>query len=182
MNNIITQATPASALAQSQDRIEERIEDRIGIAPEIDEAMTAAPFALVIDDQEAVCRTLAMLITGLGVESATYQSAKLAIASLDQRRPELIFLDIALEQGDAIDVLKALSEKRDAGVVQIMSGGRLALLEAVQRMGARYGLALRPPLQKPFRAAAIREVIVSLGLAPESAEIAVPAIDEGWLD
>jgi CheY-like chemotaxis protein len=125
----------------------------------------AVPFALVIDDQEDVCRVVAMVLSNLGVESTTYATAKPAIASLDQRRPDVIFLDVALEQSDAIDVIKGLSEKRYTGIVQLMSGGRLPLLEAMQRIGARYGLAVRPALQKPFRGEDLRRAIVDLGLA-----------------
>ena len=46
-----------------------------------------------------------------------------------------------------------------------MGGGRLPLLDAVQRIGTRNGLSL--PLQKPFRTEALREVIASVGLAPD---------------
>jgi DNA-binding NtrC family response regulator len=124
------------------------------------------PFALIIDDQEALCRTIAIVLATIGVESASYQTADSAIASLDQRRPDIIFLDMALEQSDAIDVMKALSAKQYAGIVQLMSGGKPLLLEAVRRIGTRAGLLVRPPLQKPFRAEAVREVIVSSGLSP----------------
>jgi DNA-binding NtrC family response regulator len=154
-------AIPLSPNAEVKDRIEAVTADG--------DVKTAAPFALVIDDEIAVCRLVAEVLAGLGVESSTYQSAKLAIASLDKRRSEIIFLDVALEQGDAIDVIKSLSEKHYRGVVQLMSGGRLPLLEAIQRIGARYGLLLSRPLQKPFQAEAIREVIVSLGLARDMA-------------
>jgi DNA-binding NtrC family response regulator len=134
-----------------------------------------APFAVVVDDEEAICRFVARALARLGVESSTYQTAEPAVASLDQRRPDIVFLDIALAQSDAIDVIKGLSEKHYTGPIQLMSGGRLPLLEAVQRIGARNGLSLRPPLQKPFRAEALREVIVSEGLAsgaPPSTELA----------
>jgi DNA-binding NtrC family response regulator len=124
-----------------------------------------APFALIIDDQEALCRTIEIVLAAIGVESASYQTADSAIASLDQRRPDIIFLDMALEQSDAIDVMKALSAKQYAGIVQLMSGGKPLLLEAVRLIGTRAGLTVRPPLQKPFRAAAVREAIVSSGLA-----------------
>ena len=143
---------------------------------------TAAPFALIVDDEEAVCRFLARALAKLGVESSNYQTAKPAIASLDQRRPEIIFLDIALAQSDAIDVIKGLGEKNYAGIIQLMSGGRPQLLEAVQRLGARYGLLLRPPLQKPFRAEAIRDVIDSVRLARKSAEFKAHEIKEGSPD
>jgi len=125
----------------------------------------AAPFALIIDDQQGVCRTIAVVLDALGVESASYQTASSAIDALDQRQPDIIFLDMSLEQSDAIDVMKGLSEKHYTGIVQLMSGGKLPLLDAVQRIGARNGLVLLPPLQKPFRGDAIRAVIASAGLA-----------------
>jgi two-component system nitrogen regulation response regulator NtrX len=125
----------------------------------------AAPFALIIDDEQGVCRTIAVVLDTLGVESASYQTASSAIEALDQRRPDIIFVDMSLEQSDALDVMKGLSEKRYTGIVQLMSGGRLPMLEAVQRIGAHNGLVLRPPLQKPFRADAIRAVIAGAGLA-----------------
>jgi CheY-like chemotaxis protein len=140
-------------------------ETRIGVATETGKMTAAVPFALIIDDQEAICQIVATALAGLGVEFATYLTAKPAIASLDERRPDVIFLDVALDQSDAIDVLKGLSERRYTGIVQLMSGGRPSLLEAIERIGTRHGLALHPPLRKPFRSADIREVIVGLGLA-----------------
>jgi DNA-binding NtrC family response regulator len=144
---------------------ENRDVDRLGITAEAGHAGPAAPFALIIDDQDCICRLVAAALTGLGVEFAVYATAKPAIASLDRRRPDAIFLDVALEQSDAIDVIKGLSEKRYTGIVQLMSGGRLQLLEAIQRIGTRYGLVLRPALQKPFRGDDLRQAIVKAGLA-----------------
>jgi DNA-binding response OmpR family regulator len=130
------------------------------------QAAKVAVFAVVIDDEEAICRFLVRALAHLGIESTTYLTAKPAIASLDQRRPDIIFLDIALAQSDAIDVIHGLSGKHYTGVLQLMSGGRLPLLEAVQRIGARSGLTLSPPLQKPFRMDAVRAAIVAAGLVP----------------
>jgi DNA-binding NtrC family response regulator len=146
----------------SQD---DRDQPRVAREADLGDVKAAAPFAFIIDDQQGICRTIAIVLGGLGVESASYQTADSAIDALDRRRPEIIFLDMSLEQSDAIDVIKGLSEKHYTGVVQLMSGGRLTLLEAVLRIGARSGLTLLPPLQKPFRADAIRQVIVSAGLA-----------------
>jgi DNA-binding NtrC family response regulator len=138
---------------------------RLDVAVGVIDVSKAAPFVLIIDDQESVCRLVATALADVDVECATYMTAKPAISSLDQRRPDVIFLDVALDQSDAIDVIKGLSEKRYTGIVQLMSGGRLALLEAMQRIGARYGLVLRPALQKPFRGDELQQAIVSLGLA-----------------
>jgi DNA-binding NtrC family response regulator len=135
-----------------------------GVAVGTASVKKAPPFALIIEDQEDISRVVATALTSLGVESATYTTAKPAISSLDQRRPGIIFLDVALEQSDAIDVVKGLSEKHYTGIVQLMSGGRLPLLEAIQRIGARYGLVVRPALQKPFRAEDLHQAIISAGL------------------
>src|SRR6266851_3819113 len=137
-------------------------EDHIRGAGSAGDVKIAAPFAGVVDDEEAICQLVARVLAGLGVESSTYQTAKPAIASFDQRRPDIIFLDIALEQSDAIEVIKGLSEKHYTGIVQLISGGRPWLIDVVQRTGKRYGLNLRPPLQKPIGVAALQESIVSV--------------------
>jgi DNA-binding NtrC family response regulator len=122
-------------------------------------------FALIVDDEKGVCATMAMVLQRLGVETEIFHTAKPAIASLDRRHPQLIFLDIALKDSDAIDVIKGLREKHYKGVVQLMSGGRPLLLEGVHRMGVRYGMTMREPLRKPFRGEAIRQVIAETGAA-----------------
>ena len=140
-------------------------EDRGGVAAIAATAQPAAPYALIIDDQEEISRVVAAALAKVGVESASYATAKPALSSLDQRRPDVIFLDVALEQSDAIDVIKGLSEKRYTGIVQLMSGGRLPLLQAVERIGVRHGLILRPALQKPFRGNELHQAIIGVGLA-----------------
>jgi DNA-binding NtrC family response regulator len=128
----------------------------------------AARFALVVDDDQIICRFLARALSSLGMESASRPSAQSAIAALRERRPDIIFLDLNLTQSDAIDVINGLSEERYTGIIQLMSGGRMALLEAVQRVGEHHGLVVWAPLQKPFRLEAIREVVAAANaqLAP----------------
>jgi DNA-binding NtrC family response regulator len=125
---------------------------------------TATPFAFIIDDEEGICRFIAIALAKLGVESATFHAAKPAISALDERQPAIIFLDVALANSDAVDVVKGLSGKRYAGAVQLMSGGNPLLIDTVQRIGARHGLILNAPLQKPFRIDEIREIVANLEL------------------
>jgi CheY-like chemotaxis protein len=160
MSNTVTEEGGTSLAPNSRDK------DRVGVA-DTGGVREAPPFALVIDDRDTFCKFVARTLARLGVESAAYATAKAAIAALDRRRPEIIFLDVALEQSDAIDVIKGLSEKHYTGIVQLMSGGRLPLIESIRCIGARRGLVLRPALQKPVRAQAIRDVIVGAGLAPD---------------
>jgi DNA-binding NtrC family response regulator len=127
-------------------------------------APAAPPLAFVIDDQEEICSLVVATLKNLGIECVAFPSAKPAIASLDRRRPAVIFLDVALDQSDAIDVIKGLSDKSFTGTVQLMSGSRPSLLEAIERIAKRHGLTLCAPLQKPVTAAAIGAVAQSLGL------------------
>ena len=105
--------------------------------------------AMVIDDDVRVGEFIESTLARSGMKVSVYQMAQHALASLDDGRPVIIFLDVALLRSDAIDVLRGLGERRYGGVVQLMSGGRQSLLEAVQRIGVRQGLTLSVPLNKP---------------------------------
>jgi len=115
--------------------------------------------AFVIDDEEGICRFVAIALGNLGLTSESYRTAPEAVAALERGHPDIVFLDIALEGSDAIEVLRVLGERRYAGVVQLMSGSNTDLLDDVRRVGARHGLIMRAPLQKPFRTEAIRQVV-----------------------
>jgi EAL domain-containing protein (putative c-di-GMP-specific phosphodiesterase class I) len=117
--------------------------------------------AFVIDDEEDICRFVAMALTNLGLVVESYHTAAQALSALERGHPEIVFLDIALKGSDAIDVLRILGQRRYSGVVQLMSGSNTDLLEDVRRVGARHGLVMRAPLQKPFRLEAVRKSITS---------------------
>src|SRR6478672_7457879 len=117
------------------------------------------PDAFVIDDEVGICKFVTFALGTLGLTAESYHTAPDAIAALERGHPEIVFLDIALEGSDAIDVLRALGERHYSGAVQVMSGSNPDLLDDVRRIGARHGLVMRPPLQKPFRVDAVRQAI-----------------------
>jgi EAL domain-containing protein (putative c-di-GMP-specific phosphodiesterase class I) len=145
---------------------------------------SASPHAFVVDDEEGVCTVITMTLAGMGVEAETFHAAPDAVAALDRRLPAIIFLDVALEKSDAIDVIRGLGERGYGGVVQLMSGSNIGLLEDVRRIGARHGLNMRPPLTKPFRADAIRHIVTSAHLAESVAPVVSldEALAERWLE
>jgi DNA-binding NtrC family response regulator len=118
--------------------------------------------AVVIDDDATIREFIGTTLTQLGMKVGIFQMAKEALASLDNGHPVIIFLDVALLRSDAIDVLRGLGERHYGGIVQLMSGGRPALLEAVQRLGVRHGIKLAVPLNKPFARETIVQVVASL--------------------
>lgn len=133
--------------------------------------------ALVIDDDAQIRQLIEATLAQLGMTVDTFQMAKEALASIDISHPAVIFLDVALLRSDAIDVLRGLGQRQYGGVVQLMSGGRPALLEAVARIGVRHGVTLAAPLSKPVTPSAVVRVIESLRSsgAPAPAASGAPA-------
>lgn len=142
------------------------------------------PHAFVVDDEDGICKLITMTLATMGVETEKFHTAREAVAALERRPPAIIFLDVALEGSDAVDVIRGLGENGYAGIVQLMSGSNVELLEDVRRIGARHGLTMRPPLSKPFRTDAIRQIITAAHL--NDATSATVDLDEalanGWLE
>ena len=120
--------------------------------------------ALVIDDDARVYEFVAATLAEHGMKVESFQTAKPALAAVDAAPPAVIFLDVALLNSDAIDVLNGLGKRNYRGTVHLMSGGRAALLEAVQRLGVRNGVTFGPALMKPVTRAAIVEAITRMNL------------------
>jgi EAL domain-containing protein (putative c-di-GMP-specific phosphodiesterase class I) len=151
------------------------------------------PRAFVIDDEEGICKFIAAGAISLGYEADYFTSAPPALAALKHCSPDIIFLDIAIGGADAIEVLRQLAQEGYAGVVQLMSGSNIALLEDVRRVGERHKLVMRPPLAKPFRLDAVRGALASSPVdhwpetALQIAEAQPPvdlaeALSQGWLE
>jgi EAL domain-containing protein (putative c-di-GMP-specific phosphodiesterase class I)/CheY-like chemotaxis protein len=120
------------------------------------------PDAFIVDDEEGICSFVSMTLDSLGLSAQSFQVAGDAVAALEHGHPEIVFLDIALGESDAVEVIRSLGEKHYTGTVQLMSGSKSPLLEDVQRIGAWHGLSMCPPLQKPFRAKDIQRAIASI--------------------
>jgi len=143
-----------------------------------------APSAFVIDDDEGICKFVSTVLATLRIEAETFTTADAAIAALRHQSPNLIFLDIALKKSDAVDVIRSLGAGRYPGVVQLMSGSDLTLLDDVRRIGDRHGLHMCAPLPKPFRAEAIRQIVQTAKLDHQPAgKISLDeALSSGWLE
>jgi EAL domain-containing protein (putative c-di-GMP-specific phosphodiesterase class I) len=157
----------------------------VTLAPAATDGTAAlSPLAFVVDDEDGICKLVTMTLARMGVEAEKFHTAQHAVAALDGRLPAIIFLDVALKGSDAVDVIRGLGEKGYGGIVQLMSGSNVDLLEDVRQVGARHGLNMRPPITKPFRAESIRQVINNAHLAGRA--LSVVGLDEAlannWLE
>ena len=79
---------------------------------------------LVVDDDRPTLSLVASLIKSLGHDVETAVTGRIALELVDQRRPDLILLDIALPQMDGYDVAKLLREKLGESLPIVALTGR----------------------------------------------------------
>jgi EAL domain-containing protein (putative c-di-GMP-specific phosphodiesterase class I) len=96
-------------------------------------------------------------------------------ADLKNDSPELIVLDLALGQSDAVEVIRHLEAFSFPGKVLLISGRDQATLGEIQRIGEHSGLTMLAPVQKPFRGADIRNSLDAVTQPAESTRAAEPA-------
>jgi EAL domain-containing protein (putative c-di-GMP-specific phosphodiesterase class I) len=155
-------------------------------------AAALRPRVFIVDDEEGFCQFVSTAVNSFGYEADYFTSAAAAARALRHCSPAIIFLDIALDGSDAIEVLRKLKELDYRGVVQLMSGSNPGLLDDVRRVGERHKLIMRQPMRKPFRMDAIRQVIAEAPIDqwPDKPLFAdeTPSIDlddalaRGWLE
>ena len=119
--------------------------------------------AFVIDSDARVHEFAVATLAEHGIRAESFQAAKTALAAIDSAPPAVIFLELTLLQSDAIDVLNGLGERDYRGVVHLISGARVALLDAVRRLGVGKGVTFGAHLTKPVTRHAIVEVITGIG-------------------
>jgi EAL domain-containing protein (putative c-di-GMP-specific phosphodiesterase class I)/CheY-like chemotaxis protein len=133
--------------------------DRPSPAPPAD--ATARRTCFIVEDEPGVRSMLCAVLGGDDIELAGFASAQELLDAWGPRQPDIIFLDIALDHSDAVDVIRTLAARQFRGAVQLMSGLDRDLHDQVKRVGEQHGLAMLPPLAKPFRAGQIQAVVQS---------------------
>jgi DNA-binding NtrC family response regulator len=110
---------------------------------------------VVVEDDDAVRAVIALALRDYEVEARNFTNPSEVLKACARVAPDVVFLDIALQKFDAIDVIRALSSEGYRGAIALVSGHH-SLLRAVQRIGEANGLTMLEPVAKPFHASAIR--------------------------
>ena len=100
---------------------------------------SARPDVFVIDDEAGICRFISFTLEAMGLATESFHSAQDALGAMKGSQPAIVFLDVALGDSDAVDVIRSLGELGYTGVVQLMSGNRSSLLNDVHRIGVFHG-------------------------------------------
>lgn len=95
------------------------------------------PSVLIVDDERSIRDTLALILEAEGYEVRTAGSAEDGLTALEQRRADLVILDVRLPGMDGLEALREIKQ-RDEQTDVIMISGHATLSDAVEatRFGA----------------------------------------------
>src|SRR5437870_9662002 len=120
------------------------------------QAMREQPKVLVVDDEESVVVTIKAILQLDGYNVATTTSGVKARAMVRDVEYDLVLTDLRLEDGDGLDVLKAVRE-RYPETVTIMLTGYASLESAIQALRAgAYDYLVKPSEVEELRVTVAR--------------------------
>ena len=144
------------------------------------------PISFVVDEEGSIRHFLSLILHGAGIDTEEFADGRSMSQAVAKRNPDLIFLNIGLESGEAIETILMLAKRGFFGFVQLMSSRGSAVLEHVKSVGDQHKLQMLPVLKKPFETSAIVRIMQELKLghpAPMAARISLDeALRKGWIE
>ena len=120
--------------------------------------MREQPKVLVVDDEESVVVTIKAILQLDGYNVATTTSGKQARKMVRETEYDLVLTDLRLEDGDGLDVLKAVRETHPE-TVTIMLTGYASLESAIQALRAgAYDYLVKPSEVEELRSTVARGI------------------------
>jgi DNA-binding NtrC family response regulator len=112
---------------------------------------------LIIDDEEELCMLMEMVLERKHFVATSIHTLEDAMHTIEQLKPDYIFLDNHLPDGMGIDFIRKMTEARPAAKIVMMTAyNEHALTEKALQEGASYFL------HKPFNRNNIENIINSL--------------------
>lgn len=144
------------------------------------------PLCFVVDEESSIRHFLSLIMQGSGIDTEEFSDGASFRHALDRKLPDLVFVDVSLDAGDALESIATLGKHGYRGRVQLMSNRGSAVLENVKGVGTQNKLEMLPVLKKPFDTAAIQKIIqeLKIGTPPaQAARIALSdALAENWIE
>jgi len=97
----------------------------------------AKPLALIIDDEKAICSSLAGVLEDEGWRAVTAHSGRQGMIEYKLNAPDIVLLDVWMPGMDGIETLQKLKEIREGVPIVIMSGhGTIETAVKATKLGA----------------------------------------------
>jgi two-component system cell cycle response regulator len=173
-------------------------EDGMASTPDDTQYPSAARHAYVLDDEPQIGSLVAKVLQACGLTARQFTAPEPFLEQLKVSPPELVVLDLALGQSDAVEVMRDLELNKFEGQVLLISGRDEVTLNEITQIGEKHGLRMLPPLKKPFRPADVRQRLEDISAdaarpkvrpaqrgaeAPKKATLQIAeALRNGWLE
>jgi EAL domain-containing protein (putative c-di-GMP-specific phosphodiesterase class I)/ActR/RegA family two-component response regulator len=129
---------------------------------------------VVLDDDESIAQFMANVASGRGWDAHAVTHEDEFQASVRAAPPDAIVLDLQLAASDGIEQLRFLHSLSYRGAVVLMSGFDGRVLASAEAIGNSLGLAIVAVIEKPARAARVRDVLAAIEQIP-AATVSPPA-------
>ena len=130
---------------------------------------------LILDDEEAVGRTLGFIAEEIGFEVRTFTRPVEFFAALDAWPPTHIAIDLVMPEMDGIEAIRLLAERGCQASIIITSGVGSRVLDSARRTATEQGLKEVNAISKPFSRELLRRLLSGEhgrgGARPPSAEL-----------
>jgi EAL domain-containing protein (putative c-di-GMP-specific phosphodiesterase class I)/ActR/RegA family two-component response regulator len=129
---------------------------------------------VVLDDDESIAQFMANVASGRGWDAHAVTHEDEFQAWVRAAPPDAIVLDLQLAASDGIEQLRFLHSLSYRGAVVLMSGFDGRVLASAEAIGNSLGLAIVAVIEKPARAARVRDVLAAIEQIP-AATVSPPA-------
>jgi EAL domain-containing protein (putative c-di-GMP-specific phosphodiesterase class I) len=150
------------------------------------DAQARAPLCFVIDEDASIRHFLSLILHGAGIDTQEFADGQELRPALARSKPDVVFLNIALDSAEAIKCVIALSTGNYGGRVQLMSNRGSAVLAHVKNVGEQHHLQMLSVLKKPFETGAILKILQDLKLGHPPAIAGRIDLDQalasGWIE
>jgi EAL domain-containing protein (putative c-di-GMP-specific phosphodiesterase class I)/FixJ family two-component response regulator len=110
-----------------------------------------AGLAFVLDDEPKVGTFVCLMLSEIGFGARHFPAAAPFLQELSRSHPDLVVLDLALGNTDAVEVIRQLEVLKFGGKVLLISGRGAGMLAEIEQIGRAHSLFMLPSLHKPFR-------------------------------
>jgi EAL domain-containing protein (putative c-di-GMP-specific phosphodiesterase class I) len=121
-----------------------------------------APRLLIIDDEEGFLEFVGRVARMAGFVPLTTSNPADFHSLLMQHQPAVVVVDLKMPEIDGIEILRALSVSGSPAQVLVASGEDARVLQAVEKLGRERQLNMAGMLQKPVRAADLKQKLEAL--------------------
>ena len=117
---------------------------------------------LIVDDDLRVCRIIERIAERSNFDVFSLDQSNRFEAAFQFFQPDVILLDLRMDQTDGVEILRFLSKNGSRARVVLISGVEERLLSTTTELGRSMGLVMEPPLRKPVSQDQLQERLETL--------------------